>query len=279
MKLNFKSFPILIILVCLSSSALPAPKTGLTSYKKKHFNLYSKQDEINIGGQYMGQQIREFRKEGVGVDSPKNAELKKRIDTIVKRLGRISDEPNYPYEVHIFDKPDIVNAYCLPGGKIGVFTGLFNKEKGLVDEKSDDQIAAVLGHEMAHATMRHVTRQLTTYQGVGLLGTLASIGIGQGAGANAQELFGRVFNLGNNLYYPSYSRKHEREADQVGFYYMSRAGYNPQAAVAIWQQAASKGGPNSRQTDFLASHPADGQRAKALNRWLPEAQAIYLRSK
>jgi predicted Zn-dependent protease len=255
------------------------PSKGLGSYDRSHFNLYSKQTDISIGEAYMARQIEVFRKKGVGVDSPKNAALKKRIEAIVTRLAHVSDEPGFPYVVHIFDKPDIVNAFCLPGGKIGVFTGLFDPQKGLVDEKNDDQIAAVLGHEMAHATQRHVTRQMTTYQGVELLGTLASVGIERGVGANAQELFGRVFNLGANLYFPSYSRKHENEADQVGFYYMSKAGFNPQAAVAIWQKAAARGGPNSKQTDFFASHPADGVRAKTLAKWLPEAQAISLAAK
>ena len=222
----------------------------------------------------MGLQIKAFKRDDKGVDLPKHRELKTRIEKIVSRLAAVSDEPNFPYEVHIFDKPDVVNAFCMPGGKIGVFTGLFDEKKGLVDINNDDQIAAVLGHEMAHATLRHATRQATSMQGLGFLGTVASVALGQGVGAEAQVIFNRVFNIGANLYLPSYSRKHEAEADQVGFYYMSKARFNPVSAVDIWQKAASRGGPNSKKTDFFASHPASGERAHRLKKWLPEAEGI-----
>ena len=247
---------------------------SVRDYKRDHFNLFSEKDDIRLGERVMEMQIKEFKKEGVGVDLPKHADLKGRIETIAKRIAAVSDKPNLPYEVHIFERPDIVNAFCMPGGKIGVFTGLFDREKGLVDINSDDQIAAVIGHEMAHATLRHITRRLTTYQGINLVGIAGSIGFGQGLGADARYAFEQVFSLGVNLYFPSYSRKHEREADQAGFFYMAKGGYNPQAAVDLWKRAAAKGGPNSKSTDFFASHPASGERAKALEHWLPEALQI-----
>ena len=127
---------------------------------------------------------------------------------------------------------------------------------------------------MAHATMRHVTRTLTTYQGLNIFGTAASIGLGTGVGAEAEQIFANVFTVGVNLYLPGYSRKYEREADQVGFYYMSKAGYNPQAAIDIWQKAAKRGGSNAKKTDFFASHPANGERAKSLNGWLEDAESV-----
>ncbi len=243
----------------------------LWDYKKKFFNLYSLKDDIRLGEQVMREQINEFKKSGIGVDSPRDAALKARVERIVKRLAAVSDIPNLPYEVHIFDRPDIVNAFCMPGGKIGIYTGLFDKEKGLVDINSDDQIAAVLGHEIAHATLRHVTRRISKMQGLGLLGTVASVAIGQGLGGNIQNGFDQIFSLGVNLYLPSYSRKYESNADQTGFYYMSKARFNPQAAIDLWKKAASKGGPNAKKTSFFASHPSDASRAKALQGWLSEA--------
>lgn len=247
----------------------------LWEYKRKgFFNLYSVKSDIELGNYVMNLQIKEFQKKGYGVDPPKYAELKTRLETIVKKIAAASDIPDFPYEVHIFDRPDIVNAYCLPGGKIGVFTGLFDREKGLVDINDDNQIAAVLGHEVAHATLRHVTRRLTTAMGISFIGSAASIGIGEGIGWQARYVFEQVFSLGINLYIPSYSRKYEKEADKTGFYYLSKAFYVPQAAVDIWKKAASKGGKNSRKTDFFASHPSDASRAKALEGWLFEAEQI-----
>ncbi|MBI2340725.1 MAG: M48 family metallopeptidase [Deltaproteobacteria bacterium] len=257
-----------------SSAGAKGEHKHLDDYKRKHFNLFSEKDDIKLGEYVMKLQIKEFKKEGVGVDLPKHQELKARVEKIVHRLAAVSDKPDFPYEVHIFDRPDVVNAFAMPGGKIGVFTGLFDREKGLVDINNDDQIAAVIGHEMAHATVRHITRRLTTYQGINLIGLAGVIGFGQGLGPNAEYIFNQVFSLGVNLYLPSYSRKHEKEADQIGFYYLAKAGYNPQAAIDIWKKAAAKGGPNSKRTDFFASHPASGERAKALEAWLPEALQI-----
>ena len=194
----------------------------------------------------------------------------------MEKVAAKSDLPSLPYEVHIFDKPDVVNAFCMPGGKIGVFSGLFDREKGLVDINDDDQLAAVLSHEIAHATLRHITRRLTTYQGINIFGGLASIGLGEGVGANARVIFEQAFTVGVNLYLPSYSRKHELEADRAGFSYMSKAGYDPQAAINLWKKAAAKGGKNSKKTDFFASHPSDASRAKALEGWLADAE--FLRS-
>lgn len=248
--------------------------SSLGSYKKNHFNLYSINDDIKLGTQVQQEQIKEFKKKKIPVDPPSQAQLKSRIEKIVSRLAKVSDRPNLPYEVHIYDKKDIVNAFCLPGGKIGIFTGLFDKDKGLVDPNSDDQIAAVLGHEMAHATLRHITRRLGTMQGLGIVGSIASVALGEGVGLDARKFFDQVYAFGVNLYFPSYSRKHEREADRAGFYYLAKAGYKPQAAIAIWEKAASRGGRNATKTDFFASHPADGERANTLKGWLTEAKTI-----
>ena len=252
-----------------------AQERHVWEYKKKHFNLYSLKDDIRLGELVMKAQIKEFKKKGVGVDLPKHRALKRRIERIVRRIAAVSDKPNLPYEVHIFDRPDIANAFVLPGGKIGVFTGLFDREKGLVNKNSDAEIAAVIGHEMSHATLRHITRRITTLQGVGFLGSIATIGIYHGVGPDATYMFRQIFSLGANLYFPSYTRKHEGEADQVGFYYMARAGYDPIAAVTIWKRAAVKKGKKADRTSFFASHPASGVRAKTLEVWLPEAQNIY----
>lgn len=250
------------------------PKVHLSDYKRQFFNLYSKNDDVRLGEYFMELQIKEFKRQKIGVDLPKHSTIKSRVEEIVKKIAVVSDNPGLPYEVHIFDMPKVVNAFCMPGGKIGVFTGLFDREKGLVDENNDDQIAAVIGHEIAHATLRHVTRRLTKLQGFGFLGNVASLAIGQGIGQNAQYIFEQVFSLGATLYLPSYSRKYERDADQAGFYYLARAGFNPQAAIDIWSRAAERGGKNAKKTDFFASHPASGERAKTLESWLSEAKVI-----
>ncbi|OGQ07812.1 MAG: hypothetical protein A3G32_03470 [Deltaproteobacteria bacterium RIFCSPLOWO2_12_FULL_40_28] len=265
-----------------SVSSSQGEKSGkhLWEYKRYGTNLYSIDGDIKLGEKVMKAQIDEFKKQDTPVNPEKYEALRKRIDSISKKIIAKSDMPGLPYEVYFFDRPDIANAYCLPGGKIGVFSGLFDtltkgKEKGLVNPASDDEIAAVLAHEIAHATLRHVTRRLTTMQSLGLFGMVASIAIGRGIGSEIQVAFDKVFSLGADLYFPAYTRKYEKEADQAGFFYMAKAGFKPEAAVDIWKRAAARGGPNSKNTDIFASHPASGERAKRLEGWLPDAQLIY----
>lgn len=241
-------------------------------YKKKHTNMYSWKDDIQLGEQVLEKQLAEFEKKGIAVNPPEQLRLRRRINRIVKKLAKVSDYPSLPYEVHIFDMPEVANAFCLPGGKIGVFTGIFDPEKGLINKKSDDEIAAVLGHEIAHATMRHVTRRLTTYNSLGVLGSIISVGIGQSAGASTQSLFETVFQTGASLYFPSYSRKYEREADKVGFYYLAKAGFDPKAAIAIWARVDKR--RKGAKTSFFATHPSGGERAKNLTRYLQDAYAV-----
>ena len=269
-----KFLPFLFSLALFFSQVTFAAKPHhLWEYKKSHFNMYSLSDDLEIGKTVQKQQMDAFQKKQVAIDPPKYAATKKRIEAIVSRLARVSDLPRLPYEVHIYDEPNVVNAYCMPGGKIGIFTGLFDVKKGLVNEKSDDEIAAVLGHEMAHATMRHVTRTMTTYSGLGVIGNLLSIGVQRSAGANWQSVFDQVFSTGASLSFPSYSRRYETEADQVGFYYMTKAGFDPHAAVHIWQRAAAQKNKNDKTT-FFSDHPGNRERAKRLESYLPDAESV-----
>lgn len=267
---------VLFILIQPSSAETPKIKNHLWEYKKKHFNYYSLKDEIEIGERFMNDQKKAFEKKNLKVNPVEYEPVRKRIESIVKRLAAVSDISQLPYEVVIFQKDDVPNAYCLPGGKIGVFTGIFDKDKGLIDKNSDDQIAAVLGHEIAHATLRHVTRRLTTYNSLGLLGNIVSLGVGRGLGQNWGYLADQVFSTGTFLYLPSYSRKHEKEADKVGFYYMTKAGFNPQAAIDVWVKAADQKKTSSAKTktSFFDSHPASGERADYLKVYLPDALEV-----
>lgn len=234
--------------------------------------MYSQAAEVKIGEQVQKRQMDVFKRRDWGVDAPEDAALKKRVERIVARLAKVSDAPHLPYEVHIYHKDDVANAFCMPGGKIGVYTGIFDKQKGLLVAASDDELAAVLAHEIAHATLRHVTRQMTTAGGLNLLGGLISVGVGQTVGGNWQSVFNQVFATGAQFYFPSYSRRHESEADQVGLYYMAKAGFDPQAAIRIWERAAQRG--HHDKTSFLSTHPGTRDRAALLYKYLPDAREV-----
>ena len=158
---------------------------------------------------------------------------------------------------------DTVNAHVMAGGKITVYTGLIRKLK-----LSDDEIAAVMGHEMAHALREH-TREKMSQSAAGDL----AISIGGallGAGEGAQQIAGLGKQLALDL---PFSRGMESEADLYGLELAARAGYDPRAAVTLWQKMAQAGGSNG--PGFLSTHPAPGDRMAALEAAIPKVMPLY----
>lgn len=186
-------------------------------------------------------------------------------DAMVQRAGRriasaVPSAADGDWEFVLFDDPT-PNAFALPGGKVGVHTGLFQVAA------TEDQLAAVIGHEIAHVTARHsaerMSRDMVTQLGLGVLG----------ATVDSPELVGltaTAATLGVTL---PFTRSQESEADRIGLQYMAQAGYDPRAAVDLWTNFAAFG--DNRQPEFLSTHPAPESRIERLRSLLPEAMAIY----
>ncbi len=259
----------LLFLLLVFTSLCGCGKDYVTG--KSSYNWFSLDTDVKLGSQVLQAQEGSFKKENISIDSEKNRDMLLRIKKIVERVRKVSHIPDLPYEVHLADAP-VVNAWAAPGGKMMVYEGLWDPEKGLVKKDSDEELAAVLSHEIAHCTARHVTEAISQQVTIGLVGVAVSsaiAGAGSAAGAN---LFDQVFTQGMNIYVPSYSRKNEAEADKIGLFYMAKAGYDPRAAVELWKRAAEKKGDS---TSIYASHPSNGERAKALEKYLPQAMEIY----
>jgi predicted Zn-dependent protease len=189
----------------------------------------------------------------------------------VVRVGRaVADSvnrPDYSWEFQCFAS-DQANAFCLPGGKIAVYDGIFQHMD------NDAELAAVIGHEVAHATARHGGERMTQAMAVSA-GALALGAATSGQSEEAQQrwllAYGGISTVGLVL---PYSRVHEYSADRIGLIYMARAGYDPHAAISFWRKfAEGKGGGNA--SDFLSTHPADQKRIAELQKYLPEAMAEY----
>jgi metalloendopeptidase OMA1, mitochondrial len=188
-----------------------------------------------------------------------DADLNRRVQEVGRRIAAASPHPEWEWQFTLIEN-DEPNAFALPGGKVGVNTGLFQVAK------NDDQLAAVVGHEVAHAIARHGAERMS--QQVLMQVGLAGLGVATGPGY--ASVAAQAATLGIIL---PYSRTQESEADHIGLIYMAEAGYDPREAIALWQNFESYGG--QRPPEFLSTHPAPGSRIQNLQSLLPEAMPIY----
>ena len=195
----------------------------------------------------------------------RDQELNDRVRRVGRRIAAVSQHPEYEWEFTVIndDKP---NAFALPGGKVGVNTGLFKVAK------NDDQLAAVMAHEVGHAIARHgserVSQQMAVQLGLAGLGIAASTQTDNAA--QYVQLAAQLATLGLVL---PFSRNQESEADHIGLIYMAEAGYDPREAVNLWRNFEAFGG--GRPPEFLSTHPSPGTRIQRLQSLMPEAYAIY----
>jgi metalloendopeptidase OMA1, mitochondrial len=190
----------------------------------------------------------------------RDPELNRRVQEVGRRIAEVSPHPEWEWEFTVFanDEP---NAFALPGGKVGVHTGLFKVAE------NDDQLATVISHEVAHAIARHGSERMS--QGL-LAQGLGAIAVGSGINPQMVELAAQAATLGIIL---PYSRTQEAEADHIGLIYMAEAGYDPRAAIELWQNFEALGG--ERPPEFLSTHPEPGSRIERLQELMPEALEIY----
>ncbi len=237
-------------------------------------NFYSLADDIKFGVDSSAQLDAQMKEQGVkkSSDSKEIAKLK----GMVSRIAKVSDLPNLPYEVTLYSS-ETVNAMAVPGGKIFVFDGLWDSENGLV--KDDDELAAVIAHEIAHVTCRHSTESMSRQAVPTALLGAGMVYAGADDNEKLQYILGGAFIAYNGLIIPHYSRKDEFEADRVGMRYMAKAGYNPEAALRIWERAAKLSGSGSSPLNIFSTHPSDSARLAALRAELPMAKVVYNNSK
>ncbi len=184
-----------------------------------------------------------------------------RTRTVGGRIAAVANDPGYDWEFVVIED-DSPNAFALPGGKVAVHTGLFQVAQ------NDEQLAAVMGHEIAHAIARHsaerISQQLVVQQGIQAAAASSQIA------AEYADLLVQAAMVGIIL---PYNRTQESEADHTGLLYMARAGYDPREAVTLWRNFDAFGG--DRPPEFLSTHPSPGTRIQRLQQLMPEALAIW----
>lgn len=210
------------------------------------------------------QQFQQMKQEQpVSTDAALNA----RIRAMGQRIATAAGQNPATWEFVVFADDKTVNAFALPGGKVGIYTGLINLAS------SDDEVAAVMGHEVAHVILEHGNERVSQNVAAQVLGIGVQYGV-RNQDDQTKQLAMLAYNVGAQygVLLP-YSREHEREADSVGLLYAAQAGYDPRASVTFWQKMASKGG--SQPPQFLSTHPSHDDRIKRLQAQMPQALKAY----
>ncbi len=260
-RTHIKWLPILVAAIFFtyqycSSEKFVNPETG----RKSHVGLSTEQESA------LGlQSYRQVLAKAQAIDTGAEAEMVRRVSA---RLAGATGEAGrgFDWRESLIRDPQ-VNAFCLPGGKIVVYTGI------LPVAKDDAGLATVLGHEMAHATSRHGAQRVLQQNlaQTALTGVAVSLSdmdynkqraVMGALGAGAQ--FGILMPFG---------REHESEADHIGLIYMARAGYDPRESVRFWERMERNG--SAQPPEFLSTHPSHGHRIQQLQAWMPEALAEY----
>jgi predicted Zn-dependent protease len=236
-------------------------KTPVT-HRTEHVGL-TDQQQVQLGDQQYAKTLQQDRARIVS-SGPAYAEVQRVAKRIEAVAGR--DKPTFAWKVTLLRKNE-ANAYCLPGGKIVVYTGI------LPVTRNDAGLATVLGHEVAHATAEHVAERIEREHL-----TKVAAGIIAGGVAFTPSQYVHVLALlgvGGTAASLPFSRSQESEADHIGLVYMARAGYAPSQAVSFWQRMlrASKG---KEPPEFLSDHPSDAHRVERVKEWLPEAEHAYV---
>ena len=194
-----------------------------------------------------------------------------RLNRVGKRVAEASGQSDYKWEFHLIEDAKTPNAFVLPGGKVFVYTGI------LPFMSSDDELAAVVAHEVGHALARHGAERMSSGQLANAGGQLLQLGLGIGgvSAANsglALQAYGAASQLGVIL---PYSRIQEYEADQIGLVLAAKAGYNPAAALTFWKKFVELEKGAQKSPEYFSTHPDTAKRIAKIEEALPDVMPLY----
>src|SRR5712692_878269 len=238
-----------ILSLSLVAGCATAPYTG-----RSQLMLVSEGDEIGSGEQA----YRHILRDSVLSD---NSEALRLVRKVRERIARAANKAEYKWDFRVINDPENVNAFCVPGGKVAVYTGIFPIAR---DEAG---LAVVLGHEVAHALLRHAGERMSQSEILG-----AGMALAGASGVRPQILQALGVGASVGLVLP-FSRSQESEADHVGLILMAKAGYDPTVSLDVWDRMArkEKGAPPA----FLSTHPGYETRVQQLRSFMPEALSYY----
>ncbi len=188
------------------------------------------------------------------------------VEKYMKENGFSNRVKNYKWEFNLVNK-NIINAWCMPGGKVVVYKGIMPLTQ------SDEGLAVVMGHEIAHAIARHGNERMS--QGLIAAAGVASLAVAlRNKPSETKSLFLGAFGVASGVGILAFGRNQESEADKMGMVFMAMAGYQPKAAIPFWNRMKDAGG-NAGVPEFLSTHPSNDTRIKRITDWLPVAESYF----
>ncbi|MDO4789786.1 MAG: M48 family metallopeptidase [Porphyromonas sp.] len=242
------------------------PLTG-----RKQLSLVSDQQILSLSASQYREFIAQAPISKNAVQTRRVLEVGRRIanaaETYLKNSGLGSEVSQYRWEFNLVASNQ-ANAFCMPGGKIVVYEGI------LRFAPTDDELATVMAHEVAHALAKHSNERMSQALVQQLGAEALSLAVGKQSAA-VRAVAGAVYGIGSNVAIMlPYSRTHEYESDRIGLTLMAMAGYNPRMAVSFWEKMSQSKGDKDA-SDMLSTHPSDKKRIDAINKYLPEALKHY----
>ena len=262
MRMSHFRFVWVLVVVALGTAFWEGSTTEPVTGRRQFTGLVSQSEEMQLGFNSFEQMKKEVP---ISRDPAANALLQK----VGQRIAAVAEMPNAQWEFVVFDSKE-ANAFCLPGGKVGIYTGI------LPITQDEAGLATVIGHEVAHAAAHHGAERLSEAMLLQTGGQVLGAGLSSSS-TNMQAAAATVYGLGTQLGLAlPHSRTQESSADHIGLIYMARAGYPPEASVKFWERfAAYNKAQGGGGVWFLRTHPLDDTRIQQLKEWLPEAQKQY----
>lgn len=264
-KIKMKKIVLLFVTTLFVISCSTVPITG-----RKRLNLVKDEQVLPASfAQYQG-----FLKQNkLSSNASKSKQVKDvgarisyAVDKFMRANGMVKEANSYKWEFNLV-ADNKVNAWCLPGGKVVFYEGI------LPICANEDGVAAVMGHEVAHAFAKHGQERMTAAYGQKIGAILVAVGTAK-KDPRERQMWNMVYGLGSNLGMLKYSRVHETEADRLGMVFMIMAGYNPEEAINVWIRMSKRSESRKAPPQFLSTHPSNQTRVRDLRAYLPTAVAL-----
>ena len=261
-----QSFVTVLVSTCLLVACTSTSRPGVVGVERSQFMMISAAQIERISASSFEQQAKAAQKKNILITSgPQYERLKTIANRLIPQTAVFRDDTHsWNWGLQLIDSP-LVNATCAPGGRITFYSGIINKLN-----LTDDEIAAIMGHEIAHAVREHGRERVSQAMAQNVIANVALAAAGAGSAQSidaANQIMQYVLVLPN-------SRQNEKEADAIGLEIAARGGYDPRAAITLWEKM-SKESKGKNPPEFLSTHPSNENRIKELSALMPRVMPLY----